>query len=228
MAKVAMGEDIRLEDLVAGVDERKLDQVIRLTRDTDAYVVPTMYLWENIFGTDDAERFLTLPEMRYVSAQQREAWRRQAAPGPRARPEVLADFFTLRKRILRELSDAGVGILMGTDSPQMFNVPGFALHRELKVMSDAGLSNQRILESGTVAVSRYVRDHLGHSGDFGTVAVGNRADLVLLGSNPLDDLENLTDRVGVMVRGRWVGRAEIDEGLRKLAAKHAGVSDAER
>lgn len=147
------------------------------------------------------------------------------AGGPRAAPDVLDSFFALRKRILKDLSDAGVGILMGTDSPQMFNVPGFALHRELKVMSDAGMSNQRILESGTATVGRYVRDHLRLDGNFGAVSVGNRADLVLLGSNPLDDLANLTDRVGVMVRGRWVSRVEIDEGLRRLSAKHAGVSD---
>jgi imidazolonepropionase-like amidohydrolase len=67
-----------------------------------------------------------------------------------------------------------------------------------------------------------VADHLGLDGDFGTVAVGQRADLVLLGSNPLDDLDNLTDRMGVMVRGHWVSRADIDAGLAVLAAKHAG------
>ena len=110
---------------------------------------------------------------------------------------------------------------MGTDSPQMFNVPGFALHRELQVMAESGMSNHEILRSGTAAVGTYVRDHLGIDHDFGTVAVGKRADLVLLGSNPLDDLANLTDRVGVMVRGRWVGREEIDAGLEALAAKHA-------
>ena len=111
--------------------------------------------------------------------------------------------------------------MMGTDSPQMFNVPGFALHREIAVMSEAGMTNQQILESGTVVVGRYVRDHLRLDEDFGTVAVGQRADLVLLGSNPLDDLANLEDRVGVMARGRWVPRADIDAGLAELAAKHA-------
>jgi len=114
---------------------------------------------------------------------------------------------------------------MGTDSPQMFNVPGFALHRELNAMAEAGMTNRQILESGTVTVSRYVADHLGLDGNFGAVRVGNRADLVLLGANPLDDLDHLTDRVGVMVRGRWVSRAEIDEGLAQLAAKHRSVSD---
>ena len=89
-------------------------------------------------------------------------------------------------------------------------------------MSRAGMTNQQILESGTVTVGRYVREHLGIDDDFGTVAVGQRADLVLLGSNPLDDVGNLTDRVGVMVRGRWVPSEEIDARLEAIAAKHAG------
>ena len=112
--------------------------------------------------------------------------------------------------------------MMGTDSPQMFNVPGFALHREIDEMAETGMSNQQILESGTVVVGRYVREHLGLDEDFGSIAPGQRADLVLLGSNPLTDLDNLTDRVGVMVRGHWVSREQIDAGLAALAVKHAG------
>jgi len=84
------------------------------------------------------------------------------------------------------------------------------------------MSNHQILLSGTAAVGRYVQEHLGLDERFGTVAPGQRADLVLLGANPLDDLDNLTDRVGVMVAGRWIDRAEIDRGLEALAAKHAG------
>lgn len=88
-------------------------------------------------------------------------------------------------------------------------------------MSVAGMTNQQILESGTATVGRYVREHLGIDDQFGTVAPGQRADLLLLGSNPLDDLDNLQDRVGVMVSGRWISREQIDEGLAALAAKHA-------
>lgn len=213
---------ISLEGLVRGVDESRIADLVRLSVENDVYVVPTMYLWENLYGADDPEAFLSQPEMRYVSAQQRQAWRNQAGGGPAGSPQAVAAFLDLRKRILKALADGGAGVLMGTDSPQLFNVPGFALHRELRVMADAGLTSQQILESGTVAVGRYVREHLGLSDSFGTVAPGQRADLVLLGSNPLDDLDNLTDRVGVMVRGRWVPREEIDRGLEALAAKHAG------
>jgi len=207
--------------LEAEVDQVRIADIVQRTVDEDVFVVPTMYLWENLYGTTDPEPFLSLPEMRYVSSAQRDAWRRQAAGGPLGTPEELEAFLALRRQILEALADAGAGILMGTDSPQLFNVPGFALYREIDAMSAAGMTNGQILLSGTANVGRYAREHLGLDHRFGTVAPGQRADLVLLGSNPLDDVDNLTDRVGVMVRGRWLPRAELDAGLEALAARHA-------
>ena len=196
--------------------------MVALTVQQDAYVVPTMYLWENLYSGADPETFLSLPEMRYVSSGQRASWRAQGSGGPQGSPEALRAFFQLRNRILKALADAGAGVLMGTDSPQLYNVPGFALHREIAKMAEAGMTPHQILESGTVTVGTYVRDHLGLDGSFGTVAPGQRADLLLLESSPLEDLSNLTDRVGVMVRGRWVSEAEIQAGLEAIAAKHGG------
>lgn len=224
VSQINTGQAISLGGLVAGVDEAKIDEVVQLTVDEDVYVIPTMYLWENLYGVTDPEPLLSQPEMRYVSAAQRGAWRRQAAPGPQGEPDELEAFFALRKRILKALADAGAGVLMGTDSPQMFNVPGFAPHREIRLMAESGMTNHQILLSGTATVGRYVREHLGLDDRVGTVAPGQRADLVLLGSNPLDDLDHLTDRIGVMVRGRWVTREEIAAGLAALAAKHGGGS----
>ena len=213
---------IRLGGLARGVDDQKLAEIVQLTIDQDVYVVPTMYLWENLYGAPDVDAMLAQPEMKYVSARQHSAWRRQAGGGPRGAPDEVEAYLELRKRVLKALSDAGAGILMGTDSPQLFNVPGFALHREIQVMSEAGISNYEILRSGTVAVGKYVVDHLDLDGSFGAVAPGQRADLVLLNANPLDDLTNLMDRAGVMVRGRWIGGEEIEERLAALAAKHGG------
>ncbi len=213
---------ISLGGLARGADEGKLRDIVRLTVDNDVFVVPTMYLWENLYGTPDADALLEQPEMRFVSPETRESWRRRAQRGGQGPPEEVALYLELRLRILGALSDAGAGILMGTDSPQLFNVPGFALHRELQVMAQAGMSPEQILRSGTVTVSDYVSRHLGMDGNFGTIEPEQRADLVLLSGNPLDDLAHLQDREGVMVRGRWVPRTEIDARLEALAAKHAG------
>ncbi|MDX1495375.1 MAG: amidohydrolase family protein, partial [Longimicrobiales bacterium] len=177
VAQVNTGQPISLERLVEGVDDEGIDEIVRLTVEHDVYVVPTMYLWENLYGADDPEPFLAQPEMIYVSQQQRDGWRQQAAGGPRGSPEGVAAFLSVRDRILKELADAGAPIMMGTDSPQMFNVPGFALHREIDEMADAGMTPQQILESGTVVVGRYVRDHLGLDESFGAVEPGQRADL---------------------------------------------------
>ncbi len=220
--QINTGQPIDLAGLVSGADVDRIEDIVRLTLEHDVYVVPTMYLWENLYSGGDPEPFLRQPEMRYVSEAQRSAWRQQGSGGPQGSPEALQAFFDLRNRILRALADADAGVLMGTDSPQLYNVPGFALHREIAVMAEAGMTPHQILASGTVNVGRYVREHLGLDERIGTVAPGHRADLLLLEANPLDDLGNLNLRAGVMVRGRWVPETEIQAGLERLALKHSG------
>jgi imidazolonepropionase-like amidohydrolase len=68
-------------------------------------------------------------------------------------------------------------------------------------------------------VARYAREVLQLDGNFGTVAPGMRADLVLLEANPLQDVANLQRRAGVMVRGRWVSGEEITRGLADLETR---------
>ena len=101
----------------------------------------------------------------------------------------------------------------------MFNVPGFALHREIGLMVEAGLTPYQVLESGTRNVATYAERDLRLDGRFGTVAVGNRADLVLLDGNPLTDIANVGRRSGVMVRGRWVPAADLQKGLDEIATR---------
>jgi imidazolonepropionase-like amidohydrolase len=191
--------------------------------------VPTMYLWENFYGERSAEELGALPEMKYAHPNQVNGWMNQrrgrtlADENQRMTPERRTRYLALRRQMLKTLADAGAPLLMGTDSPQMFNVPGFALHRELQVARAAGLTNHQVLESGTKNVGRYVAEALKQDGAFGTVAAGQWADLVLLEANPLEDLTNLTRRAGVLVRGRWVGADEITAGLERIAAKYAAL-----
>ena len=126
----------------------------------------------------------------------------------------------MRRLALKSLADSGALVLMGTDSPQMFNVPGFALHREVQVMQEAGLTPYQILASGTRNVALYAERDLKLDGRFGAVIPGKHADLVLLEANPLLDVRNLSRRAGVMVRGRWLTAGELEHGLEEIARRN--------
>lgn len=210
-----------IEETFTSVDEERLNEIVDLVIEHDVYVVPTEYLWENLLGNPDPQERVSQPEMQYVSQRQRDGWVRQkAAQAPMSDADAAA-VATARRNFIRVLDERGAKLLMGTDSPQMFNVPGFALHREIRVMEAAGMSPYAVLVSGTRNVASYVGDHLGLENTFGTVSVGNRADLVLLNGNPLETLDNLTERAGVMVRGRWVPGEEIEAGLARISEKNA-------
>ena len=104
---------------------------------------------------------------------------------------------------------------MGTDSPQIFSVPGFSIHAEMEAMARAGMSPYEILKAGTKNVGEYFQAQ----DSFGTVAIGRRADLILLNANPLVDVRNAAEQAGVMLRGRWLSRETIDARLAEIVVE---------
>ena len=86
-------------------------------------------------------------------------------------------------------------------------------------MTQAGMSPYEVLVTGT----RNVGEYFANEDEFGTVAAGQRADLVLLAGNPLEDLANVDAIEGVMVAGRWLPRTEIDRRLDAIAAGYAAA-----
>lgn len=201
------------------IDPVKLDSAIRVTREAGAWVVPTMALWEVLYNTLPLDSLLAYPELRYASAQSVRSWtnaynQRAAAAdydARTARREIAA-----RQQVLAALHAGGARILMGTDAPQQFSIPGFSLHREFPRMRAAGMSPYEILESGT----RHVGEYFQRQDAFGTIAVGRRADLLLLDADPLAHESNLQRIAGVMARGRWLGADEIRTGLEAIAARN--------
>ena len=199
------------------VDPGRLDEAVRRTREAGAWVVPTMALWETLFAIHPLETLTAYDELRYMPPDIVESWTsnyRERLADPELDPTVSRTVIDNRMRVLRALHEGGVPVLMGTDAPQLFSVPGFSLHRELPRMAEAGMSPYEILVSGT----RNVGEYFANEDEFGTIAPGQRADLVLLGADPLEDIGNVSRIEGVMVRGRWHPKAEIDERLEAIAA----------
>ena len=106
--------------------------------------------------------------------------------------------------------------MAGTDAMGLPLVPpGGSLHRELQLLSASGLSPYEVMRSATVVPAAF----LGKTKEFGTITVGQRADLLLVAGNPLETLEALRRPMRVMVRGRWLARQRLDELLKRMCCK---------
>jgi imidazolonepropionase-like amidohydrolase len=109
------------------------------------------------------------------------------------------------------VSPEGVGLLLGSDAPQVFNVPGISTHQELKYLVDAGLTPYEALRTGTAHIGSYFgRD------DLGVLKTGSVADLILLNGNPLKDIEQTRNIEAVMAGSVYLPKTYINQELNKL------------
>ncbi|MDQ8756699.1 amidohydrolase family protein [Sphingosinicella sp. LHD-64] len=202
------------------VDAARIPALAQRIRAAGVWNVPTESLIHHVLlASPTTEELLARPETAYVPPPMRAQWV-QARNSQQAQPAydaATAQRFTeLRGRVIRALHDAGAGLLLGSDAPQIFQVPGFSIHHELRVLVAAGLTPYQALATGT----RNVAVFLGEEGQAGTVAAGQRADLILLEADPLADVANVRRRAGVMVNGRWLAEAQIRARLAEIAARY--------
>jgi tetratricopeptide (TPR) repeat protein len=108
-----------------------------------------------------------------------------------------------------------VPMILGTDAMEVGTVPGFSVQQELANLVDAGLTPFEALQTATRNASDWFV-HPEGGGVFGTITLGERADLVLLDADPLTDIQNISKIRGVMVRGRWLPKPELQRMLEAL------------
>ena len=167
---------------------------------------------------DTIDAWLLRPEMAYLGSEVLDFWEWLATRSldrMDAADWVLVDAGREnRLRLVRALHEAGAGLLIGTDTPNPFVVPGFSLHEELANHEAAGIERMRILELATREAARFLGDLL----ETGTVEAGKRADLLLLDADPRESLATLRRPVGVMAAGRWLSAEAIAGVLAEIAA----------
>jgi imidazolonepropionase-like amidohydrolase len=198
-------------------DETKIADIVAATVEAGTWNVPTESLFRHWASSEaEPEDMVDWPEMKYMPADTVARWyraKRDMLDDANYHPATAARAVALRQRLILELQQNGAGLLLGSDSPQIFNVPGFSIHHELEYLVDAGLTPFEALQSGTANPAKF----FGRTGAFGVVKIGADADLILLDANPLEDITNTRRIHGVMVRGRWLPRLELDEILDDLA-----------
>ncbi|MFC4727639.1 amidohydrolase family protein [Coralloluteibacterium thermophilus] len=199
-------------------DPGRLPEALARTLAAGTWNVPTLSLVEHLASPESTEALIGRPEMRYMPRRVRDGWvrsRTEFAAREDFQPEAAQRLVALRRQMLKVLHDGGAPIALGSDAPQFFNVPGFSIHHELAMMVAAGLTPYEALVTGTRNPARM----LGRPDDFGTIAPGRRADLILLEADPRADIAHLQRRAGVMVAGRWLPEADIQRRLAAIAAR---------
>lgn len=203
--------------------DKKMAGIIQQTLYNEVWIVPTQALWETIIGAADYEAMKRYDELKYIPKPVLNGynnWVTNNIENDQSLDiEDALDQAALRQRLLFEMNKAGVKILMGTDAPQLFSVPGFSIHRELSKMAESGMSNYDILKSGTTNIGEYLKT-LGVAYNYGKVTKGSFSDLILVDENPLEDISNVKKLSGVLVNGRWYSKEMIDSKLAEIEASY--------
>ncbi|MDY7233195.1 amidohydrolase family protein [Hyalangium rubrum] len=113
-------------------------------------------------------------------------------------------YYTAR---LKEMVNAGVPVMTGTDTPLYPLYPGLSLHYELEHLVAVGLTPLQALQAATMEPARF----LGKEGIQGTLEKNKVADMVLLRGNPLEDIRNTLEIEAVVLQGHLFTRIQLDQ-----------------
>jgi len=203
------------------VSDDKIRGIVEATRRANVWNAPTLIERQrSALSADAVQILLKRPEMKYLPPETAEFWSGlNSRITARMSPEdftQLAEGERVRKQLVKFLHDGGARLLIGTDAPNPFVLPGFSVAEELQNFVEAGLTPYQAIKAGT----RDPAEFLGASDEFGTISVGKRADLVLVEGNPLETVANVKRRVGVTIRGRWLTTGDLQKQLDALAASY--------
>lgn len=199
--------------LAAELDPTKLATVASELARSGTWVVPTLVQADRGVATPDTlERWLADPAVATVDQGIVEHYWRSSVL--RAGATLDAQGWSLvargsanRRRVVHEFHRAGVRMLVGTDTPQPFVIPGASVHEELAALVAAGLSPERALAAATRDAARFV----GEGSLWGSVEPGKRADLLLLEADPLSDITATRRIHGLVTQGRWLSAERLGE-----------------
>lgn len=203
----------RLKEIIAAHDPKMLRAIFDALIRNGTYYTPThltrLFDWKAAANDrtylDDPRLLLLTNEARARTARDVAQTQKRAARSGDA--EVYLAYFEKGLQVTGLAQQAGVAILAGTDAGDSYCFPGSSLQDELVWLVKAGLTPLQALRAATVNPARY----MGRQNDFGNIAAGKLADMVLLGGDPLQDIANVRTIHGVVMNGRFFDRSRINE-----------------
>jgi hypothetical protein len=212
-AMVVHGEEYIYTDLRGRLNDEGMASVVAFTKQHGAYVMPNLSAYNAMteqWGKPEVlEAYLQQQEAQWMPKYWVDDWRGRDYIRRQGSTVARNEFL---KQLTLAMHRAGIPMLTGTDSP---GIPGMfagaSLHEELRLLVAAGLTPFEALTAATKTAGDFAATHFRSKDKFGIIAPGYRADLVLIGGDPLRDVGVLRQPVGVMVRGNWLNRDALNE-----------------
>jgi len=189
--------------------------VARSARSAGIWVETTLNLYDSM-SRRQRVKLLQDPAFRSLSPEIRDDWTAVAGQDllPRWQMIVFRNYPNFTRKLTSALHKAGVPLLLGTDAlGAPLAIPGASAHQELQLLVESGLTPYEAFRTATVNPAKF----LGKEDEFGTIAVGKRADLLLVSADPTMDIQSLKNPLGVMVRGHWLSSEQLQSMLHALA-----------
>lgn len=196
------------------IDPDFIPRMVPRLRSAGVTVTTTLIVNQGLADSQDIDRYTARPRQSYELSAGTALMRSGQWDYNKLWPHdyLVNTWLPYLYQLTRALHEAGVPLVVGTDSGVPGLIHGFSTHEELALLGRAGLSPFDALEAATVTAA-------GVSGDreqWGTLESGKRADLLLLAANPLEDIRHVEGIVGVMKAGRWLDRKALDRMLMQV------------
>ncbi|KTE42434.1 MULTISPECIES: amidohydrolase family protein [unclassified Sphingopyxis] len=209
------------DDQQAPPEDARIADAIALVKAHGAFVTSDLFTFRTIaaqFGKPEVVKaYLAAPQVRYLAPGDRIDWARS---GYQKKAVDLSRRAAFEDRFVKAMADAGVPLVAGGDAPTIPGlVPGWALHGEIDAMLSAGLTPWQALSAATRTPGEFIAKTVPGATQFGVVAPGYRADLLLVADNPLAKPATLRAPLGVMANGRWYDAAALQAMLAEVAAR---------
>ncbi|WP_330442383.1 amidohydrolase family protein [Flavobacterium sp. C4GT6] len=197
---------------LAGESSETIKKRITLLLEKGITICPTL-LWYSIgSGQFTIEECRNMPGMEFVSKTKMQEWvedteKYREKVGEKAyEEEVASELKSLNEKykIIRELNEAGVPMILSPDSSSRFTIAGFSVLGEMELLKNSNLSNFEILKMPTVNFASFFGEN------YGAIKIGKNADFIVLDTNPLKDLKALRNVEGVYYNQHFLDKNELN------------------
>jgi imidazolonepropionase-like amidohydrolase len=206
------------KELLSTYSEKNCDSLIARFRANQTWQTPTLVLLRHdAYPTPQSDASVAgllkyVPKL--IASRWQQTRKKQDQFASPAEFELRDRLFERSMQVVRTMQTSGVGILAGTDSAAPELVPGFSLHEELVLLTQAGLSPMQALQAATKNPAEF----MGVIQKQGTIEIGKNADILILDANPLEDVRNTAKIRALVVHGQLLDRAALDASLSNVSA----------